>query len=205
MTLGGVGMYVMSVALPAVQAEFGTARAGASLPYTVTMIGFGLGGILMGRLADRYGVVVPVIVGALCLGGGFVVAGLSQSLAQFTLAHGFLIAPVKVGSRIRGHFERASAEERDDGTKVVWHVTIESDGERWRVVSHQIAVRGPPGNARPEPDRSEKPKPAGRLINVNTATQAELEALAKEAHEKVCPYSHATRGNVPIEFEVVGG
>ncbi len=35
--------------------------------------------------------------------------------------------------------------------------------------------------------------------------QAELEALAREAHEKVCPYSHATRGNVPVEFEVVGG
>ena len=91
MTLGGVGMYVMSVALPAVQADFGTARAGASLPYTATMIGFGLGSILMGRLADRYGVVVPVIVGALCLGGGFVAAGFSQSLAQFTVAHGFLI------------------------------------------------------------------------------------------------------------------
>ena len=38
------------------------------------------------------------------------------------------IAPVKVGSRIRGRFEQTSAEERDDGTKVVWHVTIESEG-----------------------------------------------------------------------------
>jgi MFS family permease len=91
MTLGGVGMYVMSVALPAVQADFATARAGASLPYTVTMIGFGLGSVLMGRLADRYGVVVPVVIGAVCLGGGFLAAGLSQSLAQFTVAHGFLI------------------------------------------------------------------------------------------------------------------
>src|SRR5689334_3028436 len=80
MTVGGVGMYVMSVALPAVQAEFGSARGGASLPYTATMIGFGLGGILMGRLADRFGVIVPVIVGGVCLGGGFVLAGLSQSL-----------------------------------------------------------------------------------------------------------------------------
>ena len=35
--------------------------------------------------------------------------------------------------------------------------------------------------------------------------QADLEALGKEAHEKVCPYSHATRGNVSVEFEVVGG
>jgi Ohr subfamily peroxiredoxin len=35
--------------------------------------------------------------------------------------------------------------------------------------------------------------------------QADLAALAKEAHEKICPYSHATRGNVPVELEVVGG
>jgi osmotically inducible protein OsmC len=35
--------------------------------------------------------------------------------------------------------------------------------------------------------------------------QAELESLVREAHEKVCPYSHATRGNVAVEFEVVGG
>jgi MFS family permease len=81
----------MSVALPAVQAEFGSARGGASLPYTVTMIGFGIGGILMGRLADRFGVVVPVIFGGVCLGAGFVLAGMSQSLAQFSLAHGLLI------------------------------------------------------------------------------------------------------------------
>jgi len=35
--------------------------------------------------------------------------------------------------------------------------------------------------------------------------QAELAEFVNEAHEKVCPYSHATRGNVPVEFEVVGG
>ena len=34
--------------------------------------------------------------------------------------------------------------------------------------------------------------------------QAELQALAVEAHEKICPYSHATRGNVDVAFEVVG-
>jgi competence ComEA-like helix-hairpin-helix protein len=56
-------------------------------------------------------------------------------------------------------------------------VSIESDGERWRVVSHQIAVRGPPGKARAEPDRSKKLNPSGGRINVNTASQAELEVL----------------------------
>ncbi|HEX4191739.1 MAG TPA: organic hydroperoxide resistance protein [Stellaceae bacterium] len=34
--------------------------------------------------------------------------------------------------------------------------------------------------------------------------QADLAALAKEAHEKVCPYSHATRNNVDVQLEVVG-
>jgi MFS family permease len=91
MTIGGAGMYAMAVALGPVQAEFGATRGAASLPYTLTMLGFGVGGILMGRLADRFGVVVPVMIGALGLGGGFVLAGNSASLTQFSLVHGVLI------------------------------------------------------------------------------------------------------------------
>lgn len=34
--------------------------------------------------------------------------------------------------------------------------------------------------------------------------QADLAALVKEAHEKICPYSHATRGNVEVALEAVG-
>jgi lipoyl-dependent peroxiredoxin len=34
--------------------------------------------------------------------------------------------------------------------------------------------------------------------------QAELAALAKEAHEKICPYSNATRNNVDVQLEVKG-
>ena len=48
MTIGSAGMYVVSVMLPAVQAEFGISRAEASLPYTCLMIGFGVGCVLMG-------------------------------------------------------------------------------------------------------------------------------------------------------------
>ncbi len=91
MTLGSSAMYVVAVVLPAVQAEFGVARSEASLPYTLLMIGFGLGGLLMGRLADRRGVAVPLFVGAGGLGAGFVAAGLSDSLLGFALAHGLLI------------------------------------------------------------------------------------------------------------------
>jgi MFS family permease len=91
MTIGGAGMYGMAVALAPVQAEFGASRGFASLPYTLTMLGFGIGGILMGRLADRFGVVAPVIVGAFGLGGGFILAGSAPNLVVFSLAHGLLI------------------------------------------------------------------------------------------------------------------
>ncbi len=91
MTIGSSGMYVVAVVLPSVQAEFGVARADASLPYTLMMIGFGLGGIAMGRLADRRGVMLPVLIGAGGLGAGFVVAGLAPNVGAFALAHGVLL------------------------------------------------------------------------------------------------------------------
>jgi MFS family permease len=91
MTIGGVGMYGAAVVLPAMQADFGAVRGDASLPYTLTLIGFGIGGIAMGRLADRFGVMVVVLVGTLLLGTGFIAAGAASSLWQFSLAHGLLI------------------------------------------------------------------------------------------------------------------
>src|SRR5260221_12222972 len=80
MTIGGAGMYAMAVALGPVQAEFGSDRGGASLPYTLTMLGFGFGGILMGRIADRFGVSVAGMMGAFGVGVGFIVAGNSKNL-----------------------------------------------------------------------------------------------------------------------------
>lgn len=91
MTIGGSGIYAVSVVLPRIQADFGVTRGEASLPYTLSMIGFGFGGILMGRLSDRYGVMVPVLLGATFLSAGFIAAGSSVSLWQFSLAQGLLI------------------------------------------------------------------------------------------------------------------
>jgi MFS family permease len=90
-TLGGIGMWSVVVALPTVQAEFGIDRGSASLPYTLTMIGFGFGGILMGRLTDRYGVTRPLIGATFALAAGYVLAGLAPSLFMYALAQGLLI------------------------------------------------------------------------------------------------------------------
>lgn len=91
MTMGGSGVYTVSVVLPHIQSEFGVARGDASLPYSAAMIGFALGGVFMGRLADRFGVIVPVMLGAVGLGTGFILAGASGSLWQFTLVQGLLM------------------------------------------------------------------------------------------------------------------
>ncbi|MGK2898565.1 MAG: MFS transporter [Burkholderiaceae bacterium] len=91
MTIGSSAMYVVAVVLPAVQAEFGVARADASLPYTLMMVGFGLGGVAMGKIADRVGVMWVMLIGAFGLGAGFVAAGLAGSLTGFALAHGVLL------------------------------------------------------------------------------------------------------------------
>jgi MFS family permease len=88
MTVGSSAMYVVAVVLPAVQAEFAVGRSEASVPYTLLMIGFGFGGILMGRLADRFGVTVPLFIGAAGLGLGFLAAALAPNIWLFALAHG---------------------------------------------------------------------------------------------------------------------
>jgi MFS family permease len=79
------------VVLPAVQAEFGIARADASMPYSLLMIGMGVGGVLMGRLADRYGVMLPLLVGSACIGLGYVGAGLAGDIHVFNLLHGVVL------------------------------------------------------------------------------------------------------------------
>jgi MFS family permease len=90
-TIGGVGLWSVVVVLPAVQAEFEVARGSASLPYTATMLGFALGGILMGRLADRFGIVVPLLVSSVSLGVGYALAAHAPGLLQFALAQGLVV------------------------------------------------------------------------------------------------------------------
>jgi MFS family permease len=91
MTIGAAGMYVIVVVLPAVQSEFRIDRAQASLPFTLTMIGFGLGGILMGRLGDKFGVALPLVGASISMGLGFIVAANASNFWIFAFAQGVLI------------------------------------------------------------------------------------------------------------------
>ena len=91
MTLGSSGMYVSSVVMPQVQADFGISRAAASMPYTLMMLGFGVGGMLMGHLSDRRGIAFSLAIGALGVGSGYILAGMTQQVWLFMLINGLLL------------------------------------------------------------------------------------------------------------------
>ena len=85
-TLGGIGMWCLAVALPAVQTDLGVSRADISFAYSMNMIGFFVGGVLAGRMVDRRGIVATSIVSAVGLAVGFVLAPLTSSLVLFAAA-----------------------------------------------------------------------------------------------------------------------
>lgn len=88
--IGNAGMWAIILILPDVQAEFGVSRAGASLPYAATMIGFALGNFLIGRAVDRYGLARSLAGSAVLMGLGYGAAFASPSIALLSLAQFFI-------------------------------------------------------------------------------------------------------------------
>lgn len=86
-SLGSVGMWSVVVALPSVQTEFGASRGAASLAFTFVMAGFGLGGVVTGKLTDRFGIVTAMGSSAALMGIGYVGASYATALWQFVLLH----------------------------------------------------------------------------------------------------------------------
>uniref|UniRef100_UPI0040488F82 MFS transporter n=1 Tax=Orrella sp. TaxID=1921583 RepID=UPI0040488F82 len=91
MLMGSSCMFAVAVVLPQVQAEFGISRSEASLPYTLMMVGFGVGGLFMGRVVDRYGVSVALLIGSGGILLGFLWSSVSEGIVGFTLAHGLFL------------------------------------------------------------------------------------------------------------------
>jgi MFS family permease len=89
-SIGSVGMWSVVVVLPVVQSEFGATRGAVSLAFTLTMLGFGSGGVLTGKITDRFGIVMAITLSIGLLALAYIGAGLSATLWQFILVH-FLI------------------------------------------------------------------------------------------------------------------
>ncbi len=88
---GAVGMWGVVVAFPALQSEFAATRAEVSFSYTTTMLGFGAGSILLGRLIDTRGAFATMVLATLLIAGGYALASLAPTLWLFAAIQGVLI------------------------------------------------------------------------------------------------------------------
>src|SRR6476620_3509056 len=86
-SIGSVGMSSVVVVLPVVQAEFGATRGAVSVAFTLTILGFGVGGVATGRVTDRFGIVAAMALSISFLGLAYLLAGLSTTLWQFIAVH----------------------------------------------------------------------------------------------------------------------
>ncbi len=89
-TMGGAAMYAVIVVLKPVSFEFGVGRGVASLPYMMFMVTGGIGGVVMGRLADRHGVMLPALIGCVGLPAGMAGAAFAEEFWQFCVSLGVL-------------------------------------------------------------------------------------------------------------------
>ncbi|MCA0246106.1 MAG: MFS transporter [Proteobacteria bacterium] len=85
-TVGGIGMWCLVVALPSVQQDLGVSRADISFAYTLNTLGFFVGGVVMGKLVDKRGIVLTAVLSAIGLSVGFAVAPAATSLPLFAAA-----------------------------------------------------------------------------------------------------------------------
>jgi len=152
-TVGNVGIWSIIVVMPAIQAEFGVDRAAASLPYTLTMVGFALGNMAIGQVVDRFGVTTALIGAALLVAAATGTAALSPSvlvLSGLQLLIGFgtaasfgpLIADVSLWFLKRRGIAVAITASGNYLSGAVWPVILADilAGQGWRVVYLVIAA-----------------------------------------------------------------
>lgn len=153
-TVGGSGIWAIVVIIPAIQDDFGTSRAAASLTYTCTMAGFAVGNLLVGRFVDRLGISTPAIFTSIALGFGFIAAAGTNEIWQLALIQGLyigigtattfgpIVADISHWFEKRRAFAIAAAASGNYFAGAIWppvmKVFIETEG--WRVTYVGIGI-----------------------------------------------------------------
>jgi MFS family permease len=152
-TVGSIGMWSFVVALPAVQADFGIDRAAASMPYTAALAGFALGSTAMGRFADRYGIVMPLLIGTALITAGYLATGYSPNIWAVDVAHfvigvgasstfGPLVADMSHWFRKRRGIAISIASCGNYAAGAIWPPIIQHfiESQGWRATHLGVAV-----------------------------------------------------------------
>lgn len=85
--VANVGMWAIVVIMPSVEAEFGASRAVASLPYTLMMVGFAFGNLLIGRIVDRFGVTLALNGAVVVIVFGYLLSMWAPSMTTLSMTH----------------------------------------------------------------------------------------------------------------------
>ena len=152
-TVGNAGMWSIIVIMPAVQAEFEVGRSEASLPYTLTMVGFALGNLVIGRAVDRVGVAKALAAAALLSTLGYGLAVISGSILMLSLAQavvglgtaaffGPLIADISLWFRRKRGIAVAIAASGNYLAGAIWPVLLSGvlAEQGWRAVYLTLGV-----------------------------------------------------------------
>jgi len=159
--IGNVGMWVVIMVMPDIQAEFNLERAEASYPYVWTMVGFALGNYLIGLLVDRYGIVRVLSGMSLVMAAGFALAAMTPTFFIVSVLHlliglgtaasfGPLIADISLWFERRRGIAIAIIASANYLSGAFWPVVLSghlaSDGWRgvYMVLALIIAVSVPP-------------------------------------------------------------
>ena len=65
--IGTVGMWSVVVFIPEIENEFKVDRGTSSLLYAATMIGFGFGTVIIGKIFDKHGIKKPIVIASISL------------------------------------------------------------------------------------------------------------------------------------------
>lgn len=159
--IGNVGMWIVIMVMPAIQAEFGLDRAQASYPYVWTMVGFAAGNFLIGVMVDRFGVVRVLSGMSLVMAAGFALAAISPGIGVVSLLHilvgigtaasfGPLIADVSLWFQRRRGIAIAVIASANYLSGAIWPLLLSGHlaNEGWRgvylLLALIIAVTVPP-------------------------------------------------------------
>ena len=88
--IGTVGMWSVVVVMPAIEKEFNIDRGQASLLYATTMVGFGLGNFLIGKIIDKFGLKLPIIFAIIILVSSYLLAMISTEFWHLLILQIFM-------------------------------------------------------------------------------------------------------------------
>ena len=83
-------MWSVVVVMPAIESDFSIDRGKASLLYATTMVGFGLGNFLIGKIIDKYGLKLPIIVATIILVLSYLIGTISTEFWHLLILQIFM-------------------------------------------------------------------------------------------------------------------